>query len=1061
MATPDLNVWPDELETLGFTKASEAKVLPPEEETEQEAQARELLIRDQTDPRSGLPAPMVDRRRAEFGYNELPDKKTNPILKYLSYYILPMPLMIWAAAIIELIQAIITGVGWEDFVVLMVLQVANGTVGFVEEMNAGNAVAALKAKLTPECYVCRAGVWAKMASRDLVPGDLIELKMGDIVPADAILLDGQPIQVDQSALTGESLPVTLYSGGKAKMGSAIKRGEIKAVVCGTGKYTFFGKAAELLNKVVTQGRFQRVVIKITLSLLAFSLLLVLVIFIFLMVTNNTNVVHSTSTYHQESRGLEAISTSVVLLVASIPIAIEVVCTTTMAMGSRKLAAQKVIVARLSAIEELAGMSILCSDKTGTLTQNKLTLNDPILFAEISPDDLVFFGALSSKRVGTLDAVDSCMIQGLKPEYKDRLETYTELDFVPFNPTDKRTIATVQDTSGRVFQVAKGAAQVILNMAYNADEIRNQVESAMKELADRGFRSLNVAVSYTAPGEPPKWELLGMLSVYDPPRIDAKETIAKARENLIEVKMITGDHTAIAVETCRMLGLGTNVLGASVFEGNNYMRLGTSLEDVILHANGFAEVYPEHKFKIVEVLRNMGYVVGMTGDGVNDAPALKRADIGIAVEGATDAAKAAAAIVLVEPGLGVIIDAIFRSRKIFHRMRSYCIYRVACTCQLLVFFFFAILTASPSSSHFYGKTYGPAGCQIDHAGVFTLPVIALIIITILNDGTILTIAYDRVVPERKPQQWNLKEVTVVAGVLGAIGCLSSLIFLVAVMGARGSDFIARAASPGKRPVNSDPSCQGAASLVRYVSYGETQTMVYLQISLAGFFTLFAARCRQWFFLRRPSIILFTAFVCATVASTLLALWWPVPPQSVKELNMAYINNAYGALFTWIWVIIWFLGQDAAKVVTYFVLDKIHFEDEAEVNRRIALAQITAAIATDNRAQRVAGTTAEGSFRLAKDGSLKMVPTGNPPPPQFTPAIPTRAGSLKDVPGAASGAPSAEVRALTDRMGRLERVVEDMRGILAQLLANQAASTASAAAPTAAVPEPVALEPPAPI
>ena len=423
------------------------------------------------------------------------------------------------------------------------------------------------------------------------------------------------------------------------------------------------------------------------------------------------------------------------------------------------------------------------------------------------------------------------------EDRERLATYKELDFHPFNPTDKRTEATIQGPDGAVFRVAKGAPQVILRMAWNKDALKTKVTTSVQELADRGFRALGVCVSRSAAGETPKWDYIGILSLFDPPRPDTKATIAAAIDNGIEVKMVTGDQTAIAKETCRELGMGTNILNTEVL--NDKSLTPSMLDEIILNAHGFAEVMPEHKFQIVERLRQQGHVTGMTGDGVNDAPALKRADIGIAVHGATDAAKAAADIVLTEPGLSVIIDAIFRSRKIFQRMRNYCIYRISCTIQLLFFFFFAILTINPTSEYFYGPNDGTNGSSngdpdLNAPAAFTLPVISLVIITILNDGTMITIAHDKVIPEKRPQvkrggrrvasvvcfhsaactyytrrfpplyvcpsmyvpphtthhrypppplhhqRWAMFEVTIISLILGLVACLSSMIMLVGIL-----------------------------------------------------------------------------------------------------------------------------------------------------------------------------------------------------------------------------------------------------------------------------------------
>lgn len=596
--------------------------------------------------------------------------------------------------------------------------------------------------------------------------------------------------------------------------------------------------------------------------------------------------------------LGAISVVVVLMVASIPIAMQVVTTSTMAAGSSRLAKKKVIVARLSAIEELAGMTILCSDKTGTLTLNKLSLRDPIPMADMDKDELIFHGALAAvEDESSQDAIDFCICNAVTE--RARLAEFKVLKYFPFNPTDKRTEATLERQDGTVFKVTKGAPQVVLRMSHNKGEIKDRVEASVQELADRGFRALGLAVSYTGVGEEEKWEFQGILSLFDPPRADTKETIRKALENGVEVKMITGDQTAIAKETCRELGMGTNILHTEALI-HPHANGVTSIDETVLNANGFAEVLPEHKFEIVDRLRKMGLVVGMTGDGVNDAPALKRAGIGIAVEGATDAAKAAADIVLIEAGLSVVIDAIMRSRKIFQRMRNYSIYRVAGTIQLLFFFFFAVITVKPH--HFFGD-----GEEVESS--FTLPVIALVIITILNDGTIIGIGYDHVVPHNKPQKWDLTEVAIVATVLGLTACLGSLVLLVLAMEGGGLtntdfffvDFIARYPEQGIR-------------------FGEIMTMMYLKISISDFLTVFSARTTRFFWERRPGRALILASLLATGLSTIIAALWPFG-EADGDVPLEPLDGSYAMVTVWVYCLIWFVLGGVLKVMTYRILAKV--------------------------------------------------------------------------------------------------------------------------------------------
>lgn len=762
------------------------------------------------------------------------------------------------------------------------------------------------------------------------------------MPADATLLDGEPLQVDQSALTGESLPVSIHPGGKCKMGSTIKRGEINAIVVATGRHTFFGKAADLLNIEDTQGRFQKILFKITLGLLAVSLVLCTVIGIVLLVRGHS------SGKEIGPLILFVLSVVIVLLVASIPIAMQVVCTSTMAVGSRRLASRKVIVARLSAIEELAGMTILCSDKTGTLTQNKLSLKEPLLMGDMNAEELVFYSALSAKRVeGAQDAIDKCIVDAVKT--KGKLTSFEEIKFVPFNPTDKRTESTVRAPDGSVFKVTKGAPQVILHMAHNAADIEQRVGMAVQSLADRGFRALGVAISYTGQDEEPKWEFQGVLALFDPPRYDTKTTIETAVAMGVEVKMITGDQTAIAKETCRELGMGTNILNTAVLEDES-AREGVDLDEIIMAAHGFAEVYPEHKFMIVDRIRKQGYVTGMTGDGVNDAPALKRADIGIAVEGATDAAKAAADIVLIEPGLSVIIEAIQRSRKIFQRMRNYCIYRIACTIQLLFFFFFAVLFIEADDFCKYNPAMPDRCPTYNGQSAFTLPVVAIVIITILNDGTIITIARDKVIPDKDPQKWALQEVVVISSVLGFIPCISSILVLLAGMSSyRGA--------PSTWYGTLLASLYDSNLQTYYMEWGELEAMLYMKISLSDFLTVFAARTRGPFFERRPGYALACAFVFATTCSTVLSLVWPTAldnkDDAMKRLRVKT------CLTVWVYNLLWFVVQDIAKVLTYHVISLLRQEEKVRLRQQEGRAKASALIEADNRAGRFAGVTREVS------------------------------------------------------------------------------------------------------
>ncbi len=778
----------------------------------------------------GLSQAEAQKRLAQYGPNEIAEKKTNPLLKFLSYFWGPIPWMIEAAVILSGVVR-----HWPDFFIILLLLVSNAVVGFWEERQAGNAIAALKATLAIKAKVKRDGKWTDPAARELVPGDVIRVRLGDIVPADARLLAGDPVEVDQSALTGESLPVTRKPGEAVFSGSIIRQGEIEAMVYATGTNTYFGKTAQLVQEAHTVSHFQRAVLKIGDYLIILAVALVAVII--------------TVAIFRGDPILNTLEFALVLTVAAIPVAMPTVLSVTMAVGARLLAKKEAIVTRLSAIEELAGVDVLCSDKTGTLTQNKLTLGDPFSVNGIPGDQVILWAALAS-RAEDKDTIDLAVIGGLKND--QALKSYQVVHFQPFDPVHKRTEATVKGADGKQFHVAKGAPQVILEMSTNAGEVKPAVEKAVNEFAGRGFRSLGVARA----DQEGKWQFVGVLPLFDPPREQAKATIASARQMGVKIKMVTGDQLAIARETSRQLGLGTNILDASGLGDTKHHETAQSAE-AIEKADGFAQVFPEHKFHIVDVLQQRGHIVGMTGDGVNDAPALKKADCGIAVSGATDAARAAASIVLLASGLSVIIDAIKESRKIFQRMNSYAIYRIAETLRVLFFMTLAILVFN-----FYPVT-----------------AVMIVMLALLNDGAILSIAYDNVHYKDKPEAWNMRLVLGISTVLGVIGVVAA--FGLFYLGER----------------------------VFHLDRMHIQTLMYLKLSIAGHLTIFLTRTRGPFWSIRPARILWVAVVGTQTVATLIAVY---------GLFMTPLGWGWAA-FVWGYALAWALLNDRVKLLAYRVFD----------------------------------------------------------------------------------------------------------------------------------------------
>ena len=798
----------------------------------------------------GLTQAEAEKRLTQYGPNELEEKKTNPLLKFLSYFWGPIPWMIEAAVILSAIDK-----HWPDFFIILVLLLANAVVGFWEEHEAGNAIEALKAKLAIKARVKRDGKWINPPARELVPGDVIRLRLGDIVPGDARLLDGDTVEVDQSALTGESLPAERKSGEAVFSGSIIRRGEIGALVYATGANTYFGKTASLVQEAHTVSHFQKAVLKIGNYLIILAAAMVAVII--------------TVALFRHDKLLTTLQFALVLTVAAIPVAMPTVLSVTMAVGARLLAKKQAIVSKLVAIEELAGVDVLCADKTGTLTQNKLTLGDPFSVNDITADQVILNGALASREENN-DTIDLAVLGGIKDP--QTLKGFEVVHFQPFDPVHKRTEAAVKASDGTEFKVTKGAPQVILELSANSAEVKAAVEQAVNDFAARGFRSLGVA---RAEGEG-EWRFLGVLPLFDPPREDARATIATALAMGVKVKMVTGDALAIARETAGKLGMGANILDAAGLGDTKKQETAESARS-IEQADGFAQVFPEHKFHIVDVLQQSGHIVGMTGDGVNDAPALKKADCGIAVSDATDAARAAASIVLMTPGLSVIIDAIKESRRIFQRMNSYAIYRIAETLRVLLFMTLAILIFN----------------------FYPLTAVMIVMLALLNDGAILSIAYDNVHYKDEPEAWNMRMVLGIASVLGIIGPIAA--FGLFYIGDRSFHHLG-------------PKLMQA----------HLQPMMYLMLSVAGHMTIFLTRTRGPFWSIRPARILWVAVLGTQILATFIAVYgFLMPPLGWKWAG-----------FVWVYALVWALLSDRVKLLAYRIFDPVKSKAPSDLSPQIA-------------------------------------------------------------------------------------------------------------------------------
>ena len=845
----------------------------------------------------GLTTKEVQERRQKFGYNELNEKEETWFHRLFKKFWGPIPWMIEVAAVLSALAH-----RWEDFTIITILLFVNAFVDFYQESKALSAISVLKKKLARKALVLRDGKWQDIDAKEIVPDDIVKIKIGDIVPADVKLLSGGDfLLVDESALTGESLPVHKKQGDDLYANAIIKQGEMVAKVTATAKNTYFGKTVGLVAKAEGEevSHFQKMVIKVGDFLIILTLVMIAII-----------IYHGIAT---KQPTMELLIFALVLTISAIPVAMPAVLTVTMAIGAQVLAAKQAIVSRLAAIEEMAGMDVLCSDKTGTLTQNRMSLADPYVTNNHTTEELMVYAALASKEENQ-DPIEKPIFDYI---HQNRLENKLPLKklkkFLPFDPVHKRTEGVYEGKDCQLIYT-KGAPQVIIEQSNDKEFDKEQAYKQVEQFASKGFRTLGVAFRKN---EEDLYHFVGLIPLFDPPREDSAEAVAEAKDKGVNIKMVTGDNIAVAKYIASLLKIGEKIEDIHTLKGESieeYVYLSKVLSKAItesMHpdaskdeieetvkkivqkvqkelynmplpkgsvkkheseiialiedADGFAQVFPEDKYFILDELQKADHIVGMTGDGVNDAPALKKADCGIAVSGATDAARAAADIVLMAPGLTVIVDAIKQARQIFERMKSYAIFRIAETIRVIIFMTLAIVIYN-----FYPIT-----------------ALMIIILALLNDIPIMTIAYDNTKVREAPVRWDMKEVFVLSSWLGIAGVLSSFtLFWILIS-------------------------------YMHLPLDFVQSVFFAKLVIAGHGTIYNTRIDDWFWKRPwPSWTLFGATFSSRVAGTIIAVY---------GFGLMEPIGWEWALLMWAYALTWFVFNDAVKMGVLKYYRKKYHED----------------------------------------------------------------------------------------------------------------------------------------
>jgi H+-transporting ATPase len=781
---------------------------------------------------TGLSQAEVEAKRRQFGFNEVPEKKVNLWLQFAKKF---WGLTAWMLEIIIVLSLFLQR--YTDVYIILGLLVFNAVLGFEEELRASHAVEALKEKLRVNSRILREGVWKILPAREIVPGDVVRIRPGDFVPADVKTVTGH-LEVDQSALTGESFAVEKNPGDLLYSGSVVKRGESNGIVVSTGTKTYFGRTAQLVQLAKPKLHIEEVVSSVVRWLLIIVSVLAVIALVF-SVLRGFNII-------------DTLPIILVILLSAIPVALPAMFTVSMAIGAMELAKKGLLVTRLSAAEDAATMNVLCVDKTGTITMNKLSIVKTLPHNGFNDRDIAFYGALASQEANQ-DPIDIAFIEKAKQENLP-IETYRQTSFVPFDPKTRRTEASVQK-DGETFRVMKGAVKVISEACGLKEDEEKQLEEQTEEYALKGYRTL--AVAKTGNGGQPR--LVGLAMLYDMPRKDSKQLIQELKKLGISVKMLTGDALPIAKETAKNVGLSDRITLVSSLKAD-IKKDALLAEEEAQESDGFAEVYPEDKYTIVKSLQVSKHIVGMTGDGVNDAPALRQSEVGIAVSNATDVAKGAASVVLVKEGLTSIVDLVKNGRVIYERITAWILSKIIRTLQVSVF---AVLTFLLTGS-------------------YVISAFEVIMYFFLTDFVKIALSTDKLQGSDKPDTWKLGGAVKASAILGTLVIVESIALLYLTLNVFNVSI-------------SDPAL-----------YSYTFEILFY----SALFLNFNVRERRPFYKSWPSKILFTSIVASLIIGTIIVTVG-IPGLTPVPITETLVMLGLSAFFA-------FIVNDLAKV---FIVQKI--------------------------------------------------------------------------------------------------------------------------------------------